>query len=93
MRLCHASTRRLSAYSSLRERSWQAALDGVPIITLDPLSPAWPVSCHDFSAFDETISGSACRPSRDQWLANMAYMTWNTDDIASGEAIKFLLDF
>ena len=46
---------------------------GVPTIVLDPVSPSWTVACHDFSQVKDAIEGSACRPDRTQWLADIAY--------------------
>lgn len=56
-----------------------AALAGVPVIAGDRGSMAWPVAAHG-------IGDPLYRPSRTQWLHDLAYCQWTHDEIASGEA-------
>lgn len=52
----------------------QAVFMGIPVINLDPAGPTWPVSCRDFSSLKEmVVDGTACRPPREQFLANLGY--------------------
>ena len=49
------------------------------------------MSCHDFRSLKETvIDGTACRPNRTQWLANLGYAIWSLDDIRAGNVHRFL---
>lgn len=63
---------------------------GVPVISLDPMSPAWPVSCHGFGFMNYILSGQACRPYRSQWLADIAYSMWTVREIEDGEPFRYL---
>lgn len=69
----------------------QAIFRGIPAVTLDPIAPAYPVSCHDFEQLEDTVvMGTACRPDRTQWLANLGYAMWSVDDIRAGNVHRFL---
>ncbi len=56
-----------------------AVLAGVPTVTLDQGSMAWPVTGHSASEYPPT-------PDRTQWLRDLAYCQWLPEEIASGEA-------
>lgn len=62
-----------------------AVLAGVPTVTLDEGSMAWPVTSHD-------ISAPLCYVNRMQWAYNMAYTQWTEGEIRSGEAWEHLKD-
>ena len=69
----------------------QSIIRGIPTITLDFESPTYSVSCHSFSMLkDIVIEGSACRPPREQWLYNLAYVTWSTHDVENGNLFHHL---
>lgn len=55
-----------------------AVLAGVPAVTFDEGSMAWPVTSH---SLDEVV-----RPDREAWAHNLAWCQWTMDEIASGEA-------
>ena len=69
----------------------QAIFQGVPAITVDSISPTYSVSCNDFDSLEAAvIDGTACRPDRTQWLANLGYAMWNIDDIRAGNIHRYL---
>ena len=64
---------------------------GIPTITLDYIAPTYPVSCHSFdSLYDIVVTGTACRPPRQQWLNDLAYTMWNLEDVTNGDLFRFL---
>lgn len=60
-----------------------AVINGYPTISLDSRCPAYPVSGHDIL--------DIVRPDRRQWLNNMSYAQWSGKEIASGEALRYVL--
>lgn len=60
----------------------EAVLAGVPSVTLDARSVAFPVTTHRI--------GQVEFKEREQWLYNLAYMQWTLDELASGEAWRHL---
>ncbi len=56
----------------------EAVIAGIPTVTLDEGSIAWPVTSH---VVGETYTGS-----REMWCYNLAYRQWTHDELRSGEA-------
>jgi hypothetical protein len=56
-----------------------AVLAGVPTVTLDRGSMAWPVTSH-------SIWSPLCYTDREQWAYDMAYCQWTLDEMRSGDA-------
>lgn len=73
--------------------SCQAILQGVPVISISSASPAWDVSCHDFSNLLNAVTHSACRKLRKQWTFNLANTMWSLEDIEEGRAFEYLLNY
>jgi hypothetical protein len=61
--------------------SVDATIAGVPCITLDMRSMAWPVTRHDL-----LYSLIPWRPSRRQWASDLAYAQWTGEEISQGLA-------
>lgn len=55
-----------------------AVLAGVPAITMDEGSMAWPVTTHDLAAVP-------VRPDREAWAARLAWCQWSLEEMRSGE--------
>ena len=84
---------RLRLRLRLRPPGPQAVLSGIPSIALDYVSPTHPVSCHDLRDLKAAVvEGTACRPDRTQWLANVGYAMWNVDDIMNGNVYRYLFN-
>ncbi|MCH7573612.1 MAG: hypothetical protein IIA59_00645 [Candidatus Marinimicrobia bacterium] len=64
-----------------------AVLAGVPVITLDERSHAWPVAGHDLQAVADL---AALKFDRKQWLNDLAYTQWSKAEIISGAAWEHL---
>lgn len=62
-----------------------SVLAGVPTITMDKGAMAWDVTGHN-------IDGTLTKPDRNAWLSDLAWKQWSIDEIASGEALKGLLE-
>lgn len=58
----------------------EAAIRGVPIITCDRGSMAWPVAAHDIRAFPDGLR----YPSRRRWLAALGYSQWTLAEMRAG---------
>lgn len=56
----------------------ESVLAGVPTVAMDRGSMAWPVTTHFLDA-------EPVRPARSSWLAQLAWMQWTLDEMASGE--------
>ena len=81
----------MSLPPSLPPTQTQAIFQGVPAITIDSIAPTYPVSCHDFDSLEAAVvDGTACRPDRTQWLADLGYAIWNIDDIRAGNVHRYL---
>ena len=59
-------------------------LYGVPTIAYDSGSMAWPVAAHK-------IGDCLDEPNRQPWANKLAHKQWTLDEMASGEAIRYLL--
>lgn len=62
-----------------------AALSGVPVLTQDIGSMAWPVGA---KTINELIDFNY--PDRTQWAYNLAYAQWTAEELKSGEAWEHL---
>jgi len=62
-----------------------AVCEGLPVISLDSRSSVYNVAGHDLSEI--------VRPDRTQWLNNMSYAQWSGQEIRSGEALKYAIDY
>ncbi len=80
---CHAVVCYNSASSAM------VVLDGIPVITFDPASPAWAVSEHDIA----NIASPHLTPHRQQWANDLAYSQWYKDEMASGEVWERLAPY
>lgn len=67
-------------YNSLS--SVDAALEGIPIITLDPGAMSWPVAHHSLSQI-ESLDRSI---DKTQWLYDTAYSQWTGTELKTGVA-------
>lgn len=56
-----------------------AVLAGVPTVTVDRGSMAWPVTGHDAHVVPPT-------PARDRWAHELAWAQWSIDELAAGDA-------
>ena len=56
---------------------------GLPAVCFDKTSPIMPVSSLNVDKLT--------RPPREQWQANLSYMNWAAEEIASGVALDYLL--
>lgn len=56
-----------------------AAIAGVPVICLNSGNFAWEVASHSLSGLEKPWLGD-----RSQWLANLAYTQWTSDEIGNG---------
>ncbi len=56
-----------------------AVLAGVPAVTCDPGSMAWPVTGHD-------PTSPPPMPDRTQWAYDLAYTQWSPDEVRNGDA-------
>lgn len=61
-----------------------SVLAGIPSQSFDTGSMAWPVTGHEVS--------EVLRPDREEWAEKLAWKQWKPEEIASGEAVKYLLD-
>jgi hypothetical protein len=61
----------------------EAVLAGVPTVTCDAGSMAWPVSTHGLDA-------GVIRPDRTAWMHALAWTNWRQQEIASGDAWEHL---
>lgn len=57
----------------------EAVMAGVPTVTFDAGSMAWPVTSH-------SIDDPLTTPDRDEWAHRLAWCQWTPDEIESGEA-------
>lgn len=57
----------------------EAVLAGVPTITMDRGSVAWPVTSH-------SIAEPIVWPARERWAHDLAWTSWTLEEIAAGEA-------
>ena len=62
-----------------------SVLAGVPAFTLDKGAMAYQVTSQDLSKIEQPY-----KPDRTQWLSNLGYTQWTTDEMASGEAWEHL---
>lgn len=56
----------------------ESVLAGIPTVTIDPGSMAWPVTAH-------ALDAAPARPDRERWAAELAWKQWTLDELASGE--------
>ena len=64
---------------------------GIPTISLDYVAPVYRISCHSFDNLRSVVfEGTDCRPPRAQWLYDLAYTMWNTDDVRNGNLFRYL---
>ena len=71
--------------------SHQAVFMGIPTISLDYVAPVYRISCHSFDNLRSVVfEGTDCRPPRAQWLYDLAYTMWNTDDVRNGNLFRYL---
>ncbi len=62
-----------------------AAIAGVPVVTCDPQSFAWPVASHDFRGVKDPW-----RPDRNDWLAGLGYAQWSLVEMRNGDPWRHL---
>jgi hypothetical protein len=67
----------------------EAVCEGIPAISMDKSSFAWPVSYHSLEVLSER--NIKCEFERDQWLYDCAYCQWTPDELDSGYPHKKLL--
>lgn len=60
-----------------------AAVNGMPVISFDSRSPVYPIAGRDIMDIR--------KPCRKQWLNNLSYAQWSGKEIASGEALEYVL--
>lgn len=60
-----------------------AVLAGVPTITMDSSSIAWPVTSHK-------LRPELAWPCRAQWLGDLGYSQWTVDEMAAGDPWRHL---
>ena len=63
------------------------------MISLDPASPIWAVSCHNFSKLKDAVEGDGCRPDRDQWVNDLSFSMWTINEIEDGDAFNWLFGY
>ena len=83
-----ANARMVVAFSS--NGLQEAVCEGVPAISLDTSSFAWPVSYHSLDILGE--GEVECKFERDQWLYDCGYCQWTADELDSGYPHKRLLE-
>ena len=64
-----------------------AAIEGIPIF-VGPNSLAYTVGNHSFKTLNSPI-----KPCREQWLNDLAYTEWTTNEISTGEPLNRLMLF
>ena len=67
----------------------EAVCEGIPAISMDKSSFAWPVSYHSLDILAE--KNINCEFERDQWLYDCAYCQWNREELDSGYPHQRLL--
>lgn len=67
----------------------EAVCEGIPTISMDKSSFAWPVSYHSLDVLSE--KNIKCEFERDQWLYDCAYCQWTPDELDSGYPHQRLL--
>lgn len=65
----------------------ESVCEGKPTWALCPSAMAWDVCQHDLSTIEDTYT----QFDRKQWLNDMGYTQWRTDEILAGEPIRHLL--
>ena len=65
-----------------------AVLNGTPCITMDKGAMAWDVTDHHLNAIIDPQTYDL-----DQWLNEMSYSQWSTDEMKNGEAWEHLRGF
>lgn len=68
----------------------EAVCEGIPAISMDKSSFAWPVSYHSLDILSE--KNIKCKFERDQWLYDCAYCQWTPDELDSGYPHQRLLE-
>ncbi len=63
----------------------EAALAGVPTVTVDQGSMAWDVAAH--------WVGQLARPSREAWAHRLAHRQWRLEEIARGDPFRHMKEF
>lgn len=59
---------------------------GTPTVCLHPSAMAWPMCIHDTLDIERPMQ----RPDRTQWLSNLAYCQWTTEEVLDGTAWRHL---
>ena len=65
-------------------------INGVPVFVTDPVpqqSQTWPICNTDLSQIENPLM-----PDRQEWIDSVCQSHWNDDEVASGEAWRFLRD-
>ena len=65
-------------------------ITGVPVFVTDPVpqqSQTWPICNTDLSQIENPLM-----PDRQEWIDSVCQSHWNDDEVASGEAWRFLRD-
>ena len=60
-------------------------MNGIPVITNDPMSIVYDISSHDIKEIDNPKT-----PDISQWLYDTAYAQWNVTEMHSGEAWLYI---
>jgi len=63
-------------------------INGVPVFVTDPLpqqSQTWPICNTDLSQIENPLM-----PDRQEWIDRLCQSHWNDDEVASGQAWKFM---
>ena len=64
--------------------SVEAAIRGIPSFVYDEGSMTWDISRHDYDIENPIM------PDRTQWLNNISYAQWTSDEIIRGDAFRHL---
>ena len=65
-------------------------INGIPVFVTDPIpqqSQTWPICNTDLSQIENPLM-----PDRQEWIDSVCQSHWNDDEVASGEAWRFLRD-
>jgi hypothetical protein len=63
-------------------------INGIPVFVTDPVpqqSQTWPICNTDLSQIENPLM-----PDRQEWIDRLCQSHWNDDEIASGEAWRFM---
>jgi len=76
------------AVSSASNAAADCVINGVPVITNDPMSIVYDISSHNVEEINNPIT-----PDISQWLNDTAYAQWNINEMESGESWSYIKSF